>query len=405
MGHLRMANILDGMLADETTVVEKHEASELFSMPAMGTIVKLWNFLVKKNFIRFANILIPFGVRIFPAPIMEVTDTAKVHKKLDELKPDIIISVIIAYNKALGSYAKKKKIPFYIMVTDIIPSFMDMVSPNALHLCYFDESVRAVKLFDFNKTYFSYNIDQSLTIMEGLRYVFGFWKDLLIGGLNSVYIDTYGSHQPENDARCLSVGLLAEEKHFLKKNREQIKRMLNLKNEKAVTIVSGSIGGKVLKKVLMAVCKNFYQPVDLLVVCGDDKDFYDWLTSFKDRVINPKINIIPLRFINNFNDILAITDCLICRSSAGVFIEAILNNAPILTSRSVAVTDRGCHQIIEKYKIGDIYKNDHDLINKLAGVLGRRDYFRGNIESFKTAYVGSYESKRDMIRKIILSEN
>jgi len=119
MGHQRMANILSDMLGGgEDVEIISRAGSEIVETSDVYTIVKLWNFFIRKNLIRTCDFLLNFFIRIVALPIVETKQTPVFMNKLEEIKPDIIVSSAEGFNKSLGAYAEEKNIPFYIHYRD-----------------------------------------------------------------------------------------------------------------------------------------------------------------------------------------------------------------------------------------------------------------------------------------------
>lgn len=228
MGHRRMADILEDILKEENASIIKCAGSEMIGDTSINIIVKLWNFLIRKNLTKTADMLLNFILRIFILPFIEVSSTSAYHEKLQEINPDIIICTADGFNKAIGSYAKEKGIPFYIFITEI-SIFIDLVNPYATHLCYFNEVGEAIRNYDFSKTYYSYELNKETTFLEKIEYILKYYKDFVIYGYkNSIFRNPQYNLKQNNDAKFKVIGPLAEKKHFKEKDINKIKENMDL---------------------------------------------------------------------------------------------------------------------------------------------------------------------------------
>lgn len=402
MGHQRMANILTDMLGggEEVEIISR-AGSDIQGSSDVYTIVNMWNYLIKKNLIRTCDVLLNFIIRIVGLPILEVTETPSLMDKLDEIKPDIIISTADGFNKSLGAYCSERKIPFYIFITEI-STFIDLVNPYATHICYFNETPEAIRSYDFNLTYFSKRIDRNTTLGQKIKYVLkSYYEHVIKAYKNSIFKNPNKHLEQLNNAKCEVIGPLAEKKHFTSKNVDDIKGKYKIPmGRDTVLIVSGSIGGGFLTEMVETICKHYESPLNLLVMCGRDNETYQKILGVKNN--NNMINIMPYGYTNNFDEFLAASDCIIARPSAGIFIESLLNKTPMITFDTVTSNDKGTLTMIEKYNIGRVCSDEDELLPALDELLVKKDEIKGNIEKLLRGYYQTYEDKKLALRSIIL---
>ncbi|GEM_PF-803975 len=405
MGHQRMANILSDMLGGgEDVEIISRAGSEIVETSDVYTIVKLWNFFIRKNLIRTCDFLLNFFIRIVALPIVETKQTPVFMNKLEEIKPDIIVSTADGFNKSLGAYAEEKNIPFYIFITEI-STFIDLINPYATHICYFNETPEAIRSYDFDMEFFSHKLDRSTTRRGKLKYILNCYNEMMLHPRKySIFKDPINELEQLNNAKCEVIGPLAEKKHFTHKNVDEVKKKYNIPDDRdTVLIVSGSIGGEFLTEMVENVCKCYEKPLNLLVMCGRDNKIYEEVKAMNKQ--DGLINIMPFGFTNNFDEFLAVSDCLIARPSAGIFIESLLSNTPMITFDTVTSNDRGTLTMIEKYNIGKICSDEDELIPLLDELLENKDEHKTNIEKLLRGYYSTYEDKKLAIRSIILQDN
>jgi hypothetical protein len=407
MGHLRMANILEDILNGSGDVrIFKLAGSELSGSSDVQGIVYLWNLFIRKNWIKAADILVNFIIRIVGVPIIEVMNTKPFLDKLEQIDPDIIISTADGFNRVLGTYASEKNIPFYIFLTEV-SVFSDLVNPYATHICYFKETVEAIRSYDFQLTYFSFVLNRATGFLRKILYVLKNYNDYIIHAYkNSIYSNPDKNLPQRNNARCEVIGPLAEKKHFTYKNPEFIKQKYNIpKDVPNVIIASGSIGGQFLMDMVNIISSECETPLNLLVMCGLDRQMYQRMLEVKKSGNHLKhINIMPFEYTDSFNEFLAVADCLIARPSAGIFIESLINRIPQITFTLATSNDRGAITLMQKYETGEVCKRPKDLVHALNKILNNRDRYRHNIEQLLSMYYITYEEKKAKLRELILND-
>lgn len=403
MGHLRMANILKDMLDGEDVEILVKAGSDIQQTNDVYTVVKLWNYFIKKNLIRACDVIVNFALRMLVLPFMEANQDEVFIQKLDMIRPDIIVSTADGFNKAIGAYTSVRNIPFYIFITEI-STFSDLVNPFATHICYFDETPEAIRSYDFDNAYFSYRMDEETTFPEKVKYVLRAYNDFVIHGRsNSIYRNPNRKLVRMNNAKCEVIGPLAEKKHFIPKNHDEMIKKLQLpEGRDNVIIVSGSIGGKFLLEMVKKIAATCTRPVNLLVMCARDREVYDRVIQYKKTNGNDMINIIPYEYINNFDEFLAAADCLIARPSAGIFIESLLNRTPMITFEVATSNDKGTLTMINKYEIGEICRSKKDVAASMEKLLANKEQYKENISKLLSKYYETYEEKEAALRSIIL---
>lgn len=402
MGHRRMANILEDALKDREGIeIVKHAGSELLGNSDVEIIVKLWNFLIRKNRIRTVDVLINFALRMFILPFIEVSDTVPFLKKLDEINPDIIVCTADGFNKVIGTYASEKGIPFYIVITDI-SIFNDLVNTYATHICYFDETVEAIRSYDFNTAYFSYKLNRETKGLQKLKYILKCYNDYIIHAYkNCIYRSADNKLPQRNNARCRTIGLIAESKHFAPRNVDAIKQKYNIPMDRdTVLVASGSIGGQFIIDTVNNICKSCIRPLNVLAMCGRDKEAYLKILDMKNA--NSNVNIMPFEYTTNFDEFLAAADCVIQRPSAGTFIESLISRTPTVTFKLAPSNDKGSLTMIKKYKMGEICGSAKDLTPVLENLLKNKSEYKANIDKLLEKYSGTYEEKKALVSSIIL---
>jgi UDP-N-acetylglucosamine:LPS N-acetylglucosamine transferase len=112
----------------------------------------------------------------------------------------------------------------------------------------------------------------------------------------------------------------------------------------------------------------------------------------------------PLKFINNFDELLSAADCVIGRPSAGIFIESLVNRTPEITFRTATSNDLGTLTMIEKYELGRVVENKNEIVEALEDILNNKESYFSNIEMLLNSYCKTYEDKKEILKEIILNQ-
>lgn len=402
MGHLRMAKIVERSLQSEPGLVIVNQAgSELFGLNDVKIIDRLWNFCIRKNWIRFTDIFINFILRLLFTPLDEVAEIQSIHQKLAIINPDIIICTADLWNHVLGSYASEHKIPFFVMITEI-SVFMDLVNPYATHLCYFQETVNAIHSFNFKTAYFSTVLHHTMSFPEKLAYVAKYYHDYVFNILNnSINRDINRNYMAKNQAPVRITGPMAEQKHYLPQNSREIREKLGIDPDiPMVLLLSGSIGGGILFGILKSICQTYQGPLNICAMCGNDQKTYHKIKRFRSG--QAAVKVIPYQYQENIEEFLAGSDCVIARPSAGIFIESLLHRIPMVAYGNVTSNDRGTPEIISKYATGEICTVKTDLTPVLHKVLDNKAAYQKKIEQLLALYTIDFETQEHKLKDTIL---
>lgn len=401
MGHFRMAGIMKEILHNENVECIMLAGSDLLGTSDIKIFVSMWNYFMKKNWIRSADIMINYLARIVLTLIGEITHSRHFLERIEQIKPDIIICCADLFNRALGNYARQNNLPFFIFITDI-SVFYDLIHPEAIHICYFEETAHAIRNFDFNRIYYQSKVDEDSAWAARMGFLFGNYGEFLFKGIRSSLFRNPDQHYPEkNLANYFCIGALAEEKHFAVKDASALKLKYGIPPDlDTILLASGSMGGKLLQDVINLLDKQAGRSLNVLVMCGNDDGLYMKLTntSFCNRLIN----IMPFTFTLNFDEFLEMADCAIIRPSAGIFIECLIKKTPVITFKLAASNDRGSLAIIDKYQVGKVCHHYRDLCQNINDILDNKKHYRNNIEKFLAIYPRTWEEKSAALRNLII---
>lgn len=364
-GHQERARILKEILSAEFDgEVVVLAGSELLGSDSVDCIIALWNILLKWNMCRTVDLVVNFLVRLIPLPIIEVMNIGRFMDKLDALRPDVIVCTADGFNKSLGQYAARTGTHFYAVLTEI-SVFLDVVSRNATHFVYFSETADALRSFDVTKAYFAHDIDKGDGVWRKLSYILHYWLDywpIRLG--NRLYHDLRTSCLPQNDVSCIVIGPLVDKRHFQGKHRSELVRQLGLPpTPVTLLIASGSIGGRYVKRIVDLISRHFGHGTSIIVLCGHDLRMIEYL-QVRARDLKTAC-LTAVGFVENVDEYMAVSDCVIARPSAGILVEALVNRTPLITFGRATTNDIGSVQLIEKYSMGEICDSEANLVTAL----------------------------------------
>lgn len=406
MGHEIMANILEEQLRQDSRFEPvKHAISDMLDDPLgewlTNVWVSAWNFFIRRNWIELADILINYLMRLILLPIGEVSVVAAMHQALDQAAPDILICTADTAGKCLGTWAQEKQVPFFLVITDL-SVFLDLISPNAIHLCYFPETVNAIQSFPLTLTYWSQPLVRSSTIFEKIQFIGKYWYDFVVGYSNHrIYRDINRDYPGQNQVRCQVIGPLREAKHFTARDQQILRHQFQLPTEvPAILIMSGSLGGNFCIKYLRLLQTRLQLPLTIIVACGRDERLRSQIQQMAIHSLNCQVR--SLGFVENLQEWMTAVDVILARPSTGVLLEALLSHTPLLLPNRAAANDRGAISFVKKYQLGECFTDANDLKLKLHHLLNDREGYCDRIRVLLKNYPSTVEEHREILQKLLL---
>ncbi|MDZ7963834.1 MAG: hypothetical protein RM368_02495 [Nostoc sp. DedSLP03] len=414
MGHEVMANILTKeILQNGNFEIINYTITELLQDPLSELLTKAWvsawNLFMRHNWIELADILINYLMRLILLPIGEVSSVAAMHQTLDQIAPDILICTADTAGKCLGSWAKEKQIPFFLVITDL-SIFIDLVYPNATHICYFPETANAVQSFPFTLTYWSYKLTRYTRLSEQIQFIGRYLYDFVICyPQNRIYRNIDRDYKPQNQARCEIIGPLRETKHFQIRERKKLRDRFELSaTDTCILIVSGSFGGNFCVKYLKCLQNLFIDSLVVIVACGRDENLRIKIEQIAGQKQNCKVRTPTvcetrmLGFVDNLDEWMSAVDIILARPSAGILLEAMLARTPLLLPKKAAANDRGAISFVEKYQLGECFSDRQDLNLKIRRLLDEKELYQNRIDALLKKYPSTFEEQRANLCRILL---
>ncbi|MCP4639992.1 MAG: hypothetical protein GY851_06155 [bacterium] len=400
-GHRRVAHILEDVLTRKSDVEVVCVAGNDFMRSRFGDVILyLWNLFMRLNWILPAELVGTFFTRTVCQPLLEVGYVDTFLDRIAEFDPDVIVSTADAYNKGLATYAKAHGLPLRIFITCPC-AFIDTVNPFAAHLCYFEETADAVRDFDFSMSYYADELVAHMPLGRKISYVLAYYWDALRSRGRNIFREVRSHDAPVNDARCISVGPLAEAKHFIPKSRVDIKGTLGIDSDSpCVVVASGSQGGAFVKNAVATLCDRYPGALNVLALCGTDAKAFDYVSGFAGR--SGRVKVLPFHYMEAVEDLLAVADCAVVRASAGIFNESMLKKTPIIAYGHMNLGDRPFLRIIESHGLGEVFHSWHALPGAVEAVLHNPASYAKRIDGFLGGYPSSYEAMADLIAAYVL---
>ena len=408
-GHRRLALIIREVLAERGYSVQMAVGSEFFQQDGLKLINNLWNSLLARNMIRTADFIANIFIRSIVAPFAEVAlTTNSLLDILDGAQADLIISTADGYSKLLSTFCKLTGIPLVQFLADI-SVFQDQVNPYIRHLAYFPETCHAVQNFDLAEPFFRLEVLPYSSFIDRVSYVF---QVLLYNGLLAWWHPIYRQIAPnleiKNNISCCAVGPIVGQSFFANYSalpiiHNQQHAILNISDEKpCILIASGSIGGAFVEDAILAI-KKYCPDINITIIAMHGRSAIFKVMSVES--LRTGTEVYHLGYVDNFADYLSLSDVLIARPSAGVFLESLSRRVPMIMPRVAAINDKGSMLISSTHQLGELYSNGQELALKLKKVLENQYLYVRQIERYMNSFPQSFESmKQNLAAAITLAE-
>lgn len=395
-GHKRVARIVEDIIRSRMDAeITNIAANDVLRSPFMNCFEHFWNWVMQRNWVGFADFWGAFMTRAVVMPVLEALNTKRLHRLLEAHGPDLIVSTVDGFNKTLAAYALSKAIPLHIYATSY-SVFLDNVQPKAKHFCYFGETASAIRSFDVESAYYRRFLTPEASPGEKLRYVASFWYEVLHRRAEFLYARDGEGAVRCNGCQCIVAGPLVEAKHFTKRDVRAIKRRLGITNGlPCVLIASGSLGGEFILDAAYAMLAGLQNPLNLLVMCGQDRRILAKARRLARQT--SAVRLFPFGHTGDFDDFLAISDCVAARPSAGVFNECLVHQKPYIAVAPSASNEKGIFTVIRKHGLGEVCERVRLLSLSVNRVLQIKVTYAENIRRFLESYPSDFRDMADLI--------
>src|SRR3990167_1324744 len=401
-GHKKLAKILREYLTKEGVRITLTTTSHLLE-EKRNLFSDHWNVLLRSSWIYLADVWLNFFSRVILLPFYYSLYDKAMFRGLDKLKPDMVISTADV-NRLIGSYCKHKNIPFFVFISEGV-IFVDMLHHHATHVTYFHETEQAVKHTPKTR-YFKQDITPSTTWIKRIYDITYLLFRYTVGYVKTPYLLHYRENlKINNDLKTKIMGPLREKVFYMKKESDTIKKQYDIaEDEYCILVSNGGLGGNIIPKIINSI-KNKYvdtHKLNLIAVCGSDQMLYAKICGIQST---PKIRITPLPSLKSLADLYHIADCSIGRGTAGILMDSVVSQTPMIVLKKVTTNDYGTLDIIKKYKIGEIADSIEHIPNILNQVLQKKDQYQVALKKLFDAYENDDSTHIERALKTIVFEN
>lgn len=166
-------------------------------------------------------------------------------------------------------------------------------------------------------------------------------------------------------------------------NAKDIRKKLNIHNEKVVLIMLGSMGFGNIESVLNELLKL---NTKIIIVCGNNKKLYNKLS----QINNDKL--IVFGFVSNINDLIASSDIVLSKPGGLSTTEITTLNKPLVHIYPIPGIETHNVEFFEDKKMSIVCYNNEDIITNIKKLLDN-DSLREELIKNQKKYINKYSAK------------
>ncbi len=325
-GHIAASNTLIDLLGDEweATVIYPINDLRFWGAPKGESF---YNFLLSNNLIRIANACVKY---ITPSLFRDRSihrAQALIERELQEVKPDLLISVIPFINLPASEAARALNIPFLLVTTDN------------------DLKNWVLKIDRFNHPNYKVTIGGDMPTTRGA---------LESKKIPSERIETIG---------------LPLRPHFSREyDKEQMREKRGIEgSRKVVLVMLGGMGSRATYKYARSIAK-LKLGVHLILCTGKNRSLARRLKRLKIAEGNT-LDIVP--FTERIHELMALSDVLITKPGPGTINEAVALRLPILIDQidTTLFWEQVNIDMVRQHKIGGCIRSLSEIEATLKSYL------------------------------------
>lgn len=347
-GHRATGDALKALCEHDYTIIERKPITEvgqsldLIQRLTLGRLdsEQLYNHLIKKKWIRISNFCYALGKRYYSARKKSLL--ALIEKEVNEIKPDLIVSIAPLCNGAIAHVAQAQQIPFLLMPTDLDPrSFLvgfskERTGPFACTLAFDDPIMKEM-------------------------------------------LEAYGIKNEE----IIVTGLALRPQFFLLAQKTDDRPPI-AERPLTILLMMGAVGGNNLYEIARKI-STIQQPIELIICIGKNEG----LRKRLETITMPQESRMQIvSFTENIASLMAFADIMVTKSGTLSLCEAIQSSLPVLldATSKVICWEQFNHQFVKKYEIGYSFESLRELkelITNLAMNKQKIEQLKNNMQSFK----------------------
>lgn len=291
-------------------------------------IEECYNYMLRKGFVRTASLVARFAAPIF-SQFSEKCSPLKqrLESRLDEFKPDIIVSVAPLINAEAIRVASMRNIPYLLVTTD---HHVGNWFPGGRKVA--EGKYRLLKV----------TVGADLPTSKGL---------LMQQGINEESIEVTGfpirkefsEEKPGRIELCTRLGIPYDKKIIL--------------------IMMGGAGSpKSVAYAQKLLQSRLSHKIHVVVICGTDKES---LHALKE-VSSPSLT--PLGFVKNVSDYMSVANLLITKPGPGTVAEAEHLGVPMIIDQIAdpVFWEKPIPDYVENQKLGTVVRNEDEIVETAA---------------------------------------
>jgi processive 1,2-diacylglycerol beta-glucosyltransferase len=199
-------------------------------------------------------------------------------------------------------------------------------------------------------------------------------------GLNLVFDKhTMGTVKKHSYASmAVAVGWFVENKFNTKLTKPEARKILGINpNILTVCVTGGSEGTYDILKIVNSFV-NLKHPVQILFMCGKNKQLYDLVSGFSGMLGGSnKIRIFPYKYTSKMNLYMNASDLVVGKAGPNTIFESVACGVPFFAVSHISGQEDGNLELIKKYNIGYAEENPIKIARILKLVIKKPSVLKG----------------------------
>ena len=161
-----------------------------------------------------------------------------------------------------------------------------------------------------------------------------------------------------------------EDKFFAKLSKIEARKILGMDTKTlTICVTGGSEGTYDILKIINSFV-NVKKSVQILFMCGKNKQLFDLATSFSKLLgQDKKVKIFPYKHTSRMNVFMRASDLVIGKAGPNTIFESVACGIPFFAVTHISGQEDGNLELIRKYKIGYAEENPMKIAKILKQIL------------------------------------